>query len=112
MHMAWIHKILLLGVLTTATAAVDFTGRYDTNWGELELRQKGNTVSGIYFVPAPGEIEGVIRDDTLVYRWLQSNGVWGMGRFRLSADRKLIEGPWGTGKSPDNGGVWSGQRKP
>ena len=101
----------LLFLATAAAHAINFTGRYETNWGMLELRQDGNKVTGSYVVPAPGEIEGVVESGTLTYRWLQSNGIWGMGRFKLLENGKKIEGPWGHGKSFDSGGIWQGQRQ-
>ncbi len=102
--------LFLLGAIS-ANYAVDFTGRYTTNWGILELRQDGKRVTGAYSVPAPGEIEGVIDGDTLVYKWWQTNGVWGKGHFRLLNDRKKISGTWGSGISGDNGGLWEGDKK-
>jgi hypothetical protein len=103
--------ILVLWTAVTAAHAADFTGRYTTNWGILELRQDGKKVTGTYVVPAPGEIEGVVDGETLSYKWWQSNGVWGKGHFRFLKDNKKISGTWGTGISGDNGGLWEGDRK-
>ena len=99
-------------IFLTATTlyAVDFSGRYETNWGVVELRQNGQKVVGSYAQPVQGDIEGVIEDRVLVYRWMQSDGIWGMGRFKLIENGKMIRGSWGYGKSYDNGGVWEGVR--
>jgi len=105
-------RILQASLLFITTLhAADFTGRFLTNWGALELKQNGKKVTGSYVVPAPGEIEGTVDGDTLTYKWWQSNGVWGKGVFKIQDGGKKISGTWGRGISQSDGGTWEGERQ-
>ena len=102
---------LLLAVALTTTLAgasarsqVSVAGDYQSNWDEVQLRQRGDRVTGTYVCCGGGTIEGrIIEGRILRYRWQQpgaeGHGVWTIGDGRL-------DGTWGWGMDDDDGGRW------
>jgi hypothetical protein len=86
------------------------TGVYQSNWGEVTLHQRGKRISGTYVCCGGGVIEGRIRDDgkTIDYTWTQGEDgeAGGRGMWQVVAVGKL-DGTWGSGDSPDDGGDWN-----
>lgn len=71
----------------------EYTGNWNTNWGELNFKQNGNIVSG-KFKYQDTRVTGKIVDNRLVVKWYQKNGIKGTGYFLISLDLKIITGRW------------------
>lgn len=99
--------LLLVAPLAAARARVDVSGRYQSNWDEVQLRQRGTRVTGSYVCCGGGTIEGTIIEDRtesiLRYRWKQP-GAEGAGAWTIGDGR--LDGTWGTGVSERDGGRW------
>ncbi len=91
-------------------AAASFTGRWSTNWGPMEMTQKGSQVMGHYTGQFKGIIDGTVSFNRLDFAWSQPNGEHGRGYFVLSDDGNSFEGMWGMNDSDSDGGIWSGTR--
>ena len=91
-------------------SAADFAGRYRTNWGTLVLRVDRGRLVGDYEGPFTGRVVGQMHGGRFRYFWNQTNGERGRGFFSLTATG--ISGPWGSGSSESDGGVWTGTRLP
>ena len=87
----------------------DFSGSWETNWGTIVFKQKGNQVEGEYVGQYEGVITGTVMGKRLDFEWKQPEGQYGQGYFVLNGDD--ITGRWGPGKSNSTGGVWNGKRK-
>ena len=84
------------GKKPAAPAKGPFTGVWNTKAGGITftvtLTQIGNKVTGTY-TPYNGKIfGGVVTDDTVEFKWSQSNGSEGTGEFTLNDDRKGFTG--------------------
>jgi len=97
-----------------ASAAVartaSFTGTWSTNWGPLEMTQKGSRVMGHYTGQFKGIIDGVVSGNRLDFTWSQPNGEYGRGYFVMSDDGNSLDGMWGMNDSDSDGGTWTGTR--
>lgn len=95
----------------TPATGTDFSGEWDTRAGvsyRIRFTQTGNRVTGTY---EGGEIEGTVMGNVLRFRWKQTNGNKGAGKFTLSADRKSFAGVWTYGDDPDTAtNSWNGTR--
>jgi len=86
---------------------LDFTGTWDTNWGQLTLRQSGARVAGRYRGFRNGSVSGEAEGDLLLFRWTQhENRQFGRGYLKMSPDGQRLEGRWGYGTDRGNGGRW------
>lgn len=94
----------------------DFTGTWSTNWGTVELNQKGKTVDGTYeYRGTKGILTGEVINDTLYFTWTEMKAgqtAEGMGYFVLRSDGSRIEGQWGQANERGdwNIGEWKGKR--
>jgi hypothetical protein len=89
----------------------NYTGIWNTTFGEMRLRQTGNRVSGTY-TSSDGVIEGVIHNGVFRFRWLErATGGAGAGRFELSDDGESFSGRWSYEADPEaQGSSWTGTR--
>jgi hypothetical protein len=89
----------------------NFTGTWNSTYGEMVLRQSGRRVTGTYTF-GHGEIEGTINRDTLQFRWIErDSGSSGTGEFILAKDGDSFRGPWGyDGRQDESPGEWTGTR--
>ncbi len=96
-----------------------FTGEWDTrSYGgytsKVRLTQIGGRVSGTYQQAGggvSGTIDGTVSNNVLRYRWIQSNGSKGTGRFTLSEDGTAFSGFFGYDEDPDKADrYWNGKR--
>jgi hypothetical protein len=103
-----------LAVTTTAPATAkrvrtDVTGVFRSNWDEVQLRQRGDVVTGTYVCCGGGTIEGRIVEGRVVrYRWKQP-GAEGRGVWTIE-DPDRLQGTWGVGHDEVSGGRWDLQR--
>lgn len=101
---------LAFPVQTALAQRPSFTGRYNTNWGPLELTQGGQDVTGSYTGKFSGSISGTVNGRTLHFSW-ERNGESGRGLFEISEDGRTLTGTWGKNNSATSGGNWSGVRE-
>ncbi len=93
----------------------NFTGQWNTNWGPLELVQRGSTVTGTY-VHDQGRVRGQVSADgkTVRLTWSESPSYQppedgGTAELQLSDDGNSFSGRWGYGDSLEQG-AWTGNR--
>ena len=80
------------------------SGRYESNWDDVQLAQDGDRVFGTYVCCGGGTIDGrIFEGRTIRYRWKQPGGE-GMGVWTIRGDKLL--GTWGVNQDDDNGGRW------
>jgi len=92
-------------------SGVSFDGLWDTNWGQLELRQRGGHVHGRYKGFRNGSVSGTTDGNLFVFRWTQQESrQWGRGYFQISPDGQTMKGNWGYGKTYEGGGSWWANR--
>lgn len=85
---------------------VDVAGSYTSNWGDVELTQRGNRIRGTYVCCGGGTIEGTLHNNgTIHFRWRQPDGE-GRGVWTVDANGGL-EGTWGWDQSASDGGPWN-----
>lgn len=94
-------------------AAITWSGTWSSDWGNLVLTQKDNTVTGTYTHDS-GKIQGTISGNKLIGTWSESPTYAGpddAGPFTwtLSADGKSFSGTWSYDGS-SSGGSWTGKR--
>ena len=96
----------------TAPAENGLSGLYvDNNGNQVRLQQTGNQITGEYGEHG-GTIDGVLKGDTIEYKWeqkLESSGRWinGIGRFRVSDDGRVLSGNWWDPSSSTREGTWT-----
>ena len=87
----------------------DFTGRWFTTFGRMDLEQSGSRVQGAYHLAenVRCEIQGTVKDGVLEFRYREPHAA-GNGWFRLTRYGKF-SGRWKADQS-DDGGFWQGHR--
>jgi hypothetical protein len=104
---------LFFFIITAATGTArpaSFTGKWNTNWGPMDITQKGSQVMGHYTGQYKGIIEGTVSGNRLDFTWSQPDGQFGKGYFIISSDGSSINGAWGMKDSDSDGGPWTGTR--
>lgn len=81
-------------------------GRYDSNWGEVILWQKGDRIYGTYECCEGGTISGTIQGDEIHYEWVQP-GAKGRGSWKIYDSGNVLDGPWGFDAAEAGGGDWN-----
>jgi len=86
-----------------------FTGKWDTDWGGMNLLQVGNTLTGTYDYEG-GKIQGTIDGNTATGTWSEAPSYQpplnaGDFIFILSADGKIISGKWRFGSCDWDGDI-------
>lgn len=95
------------------------SGTWQSEWGEVTVEVSGDTVTGAW---AGGSFKGTFQENGRVidYTWEQPDGTSGVGYFEIITDAeqnadngRKLQGTWGFGSSPNNGGAWTlyGQKK-
>ena len=91
-------------------AGVTFDGRWDSNFHEMRLHQRGRHVSGTVGYK-DGAISGELDGDVLHFIWNQKeNRQHGKGWLQISSDGQKLEGRWGYADSDEDGGRWWAER--
>jgi len=121
---------LLVGcvALLAATSAAraqedDFSGRWDTNMGEMRMQQAGDHIVGSYELKG-GRVEGHVDGNTLRGIWTQysadhrcleprmGSDYWGRFQLHLNRDGDAFYGHWSyCDNERGTGGNWTGQRR-
>jgi hypothetical protein len=89
----------------TATPPQNWTGVWDTNWGEMKLTQTDGSVTGTYTYDQ-GKIQGTVQGDKLIGTWSEAPSYAppndaGDIEFTLSPDGNSFSGRWRYGSSGD-----------
>ena len=109
-YLSLIAVTFILAASAADAAPRSFTGFWNTNWGSLQMTQKGSQVMGHYAGQFKGIIDGTVAGNRLHFTWSQPNGEHGKGYFILSEDGNSLDGAWGMNESESNGGSWTGTR--
>ena len=89
-----------------------FTGTWTSTFGEMQLRQSGQRVTGTYTYN-DGHIEGRIVNNILRFTWEErASGGVGLGIFSLTDDGNSINGQWTSGDEDPrlSSSYWTGTR--
>lgn len=85
----------------------DYSGVWDSNWGQLTLKQAGKSVHGRYSGFRNGSVSGEADGNVLLFRWTQvEHRQAGRGYFQMDATGDRLEGRWGYFKDRLGGGRW------
>jgi len=103
------------GEKLTSASAVNISGKWSSNFGEITFKQSGNMVEGFYTHDS-GRIRGTLKGNTFIGRWMEAPTYRpphdaGDVKFVFSKDGKSFSGKWryGFGGNSWNGN-WSGKR--
>lgn len=83
------------------------TGVYQSDWGTVQLTEKGSVVTGRW---VKGTVSGIREGDTIHYTWYEGKIMGGKGVWTVSPDCKTLTGTWGHGDSETGGGYWNLQK--
>ncbi len=99
----------------TDTSAL-WTGRWRTNWGQLDLQLQQGVVRGAFRYESDGQervglIVGQPKGNQLILKWIeQKASAKGRGILVMAADGSKFSGTYGSEESDSDGGEWSGIR--
>ena len=82
----------------------------ETAFGEIELRQEGEKVSGTYTGRGGGRIEGIAQGNRLDFTWKDPEKGKGWGFFRAVSGGRTLTGMWGTGNNKIDGNNFIAER--
>jgi len=72
-----------------------FQGRWETTYGVLVLSQNGTAVTGSYtYGGGTGTVAGTVEKRTLTFKYEESSGVKGEGKFELNDSATRFDGTW------------------
>lgn len=80
----------------------------------ITLRQSGRDLTGSYTADdgSEGEINGEVQGRTARFRWAQSDGLSGAGKFTLSESGRQFRGSFTLSNNPDKvDGPWNGRKR-
>ncbi|HUS32333.1 MAG TPA: hypothetical protein VMZ53_27725 [Kofleriaceae bacterium] len=98
-------------LLATASARVDVTGDYASNWDDVHLVQEGDRIHGTYVCCGGGTIEGRIIEGRIIkFEWDEPRGA-GHGAGIWTIKGSTLQGTWGHAQSNSDGGPWTLERK-
>ncbi len=109
MRLASLAILIGFTALASGDTSSSVTGRYQSNWDDVRLHQRGSHVTGTYVCCGGGTLDGEITGHTLHYRWHEPRGA-GDGRGVWTIDGDHLDGTWGHGNSESDGGPWTLQR--
>ena len=74
---------------------LDLTGAWTSNFGKVDLKHQGPTVTGMVHYPngAMGTIKGTLQGTTVTFTWFVSAQFHGHGTLTLSTNSKHLDGP-------------------
>ncbi len=85
-------------------AGCPLDGIYQSDWGEVQLSENGDQVTGTW---RNGTVSGIRQGDVIRYTWTQGSNPMGRGYWQVSPDCTRLTGPWGNGNSETGGGFWN-----
>lgn len=116
-HIRLVETALFLALLCASAVLAqdcDWTGTWDTDFGQMVLQQSSNTVTGTY-TSDQGQIQGAASGNKLTGTWSEAPsrtppGDAGDIEFTISDDCNSFSGNWRYDSSGDWSGSWSGTR--
>jgi len=94
-----------------------FTGLWYSNYGDMKLVQKDDSVTGTFDYKTGGRIAGTVTGGVLRFDWVQDGDlsvgrreITGKGYFVISDDGLKFEGQWGYGDNLTDGGTWTAEK--
>lgn len=102
--------LLALCAPAHAQSAPDFSGTWETDYGDLRLVREGVLYRGSYGSAGTSVIVGTLSGRKLEFRYTEV-GARGEGWFELAADGKSFQGKWRP-DGQESWASWSGTRKP
>ncbi len=109
--------LFCVGSFGVASAKPDFSGVWDTTFGQVNLTQTGVTVVGSYLTKKgnAGKLEGVVAGNRLNFFWSQQPTYKvpqdaGDGYFKLSSSGDKISGKYRHGYEGEWYADWNGTR--
>ena len=91
------------GVAAADGPSVNVSGHYSSNWGDVDLSQSGDQVSGSYACCGGGTISGRIENQVIHFTWRQPDG---NGRGVWTISQSQLDGTWGKDTQESGGGRW------
>ncbi len=98
---------MVLGQISSM-AVCPVTGVYASDWGDVQLTEKGKMVTGTW---QKGTVSGMRLGNTIHYIWYEGTVMGGKGVWTISPDCRTLTGPWGHGNSETGGGNWNLTKK-
>jgi hypothetical protein len=94
------------------TGMLDWGDTWNTDWGQMQLSQNGDRVTGTYEYNN-GQIEGTVSGDTLTGTWSKAPSYSepndaGNFEFQMSKNQMAFAGNWRYGSCNDWNGSWDG----
>ncbi len=116
-HIRLVEMALILALLCASAVLAqdcDWTGTWDTDFGQMVLQQSGNTVTGTY-TSDQGQIQGTASGNKLTGTWSEVPSRTppddaGDIEFTISDDCNSFSGNWRYDSSGGWSGSWSGTR--
>ncbi len=93
-----------------------WSGRWQTNWGQLELFAADGQIRGAFRYVSEGTervglLVGKPLGNVLTFTWVEQGGSnKGRGRFVLDGESSKFSGIYGYESSEEDGGEWCGVR--
>jgi hypothetical protein len=118
-HIRLVEMALILALLCASAVLAqdcDWTGTWNTDYGQMVLQQSGSTVTGTY-TSNQGQIQGTASGSKLTGTWSEAPsrappGDAGDIEFTMSDDCNSFSGNWRYGSSGDWSGSWGGTKPP
>jgi len=106
---AW--RVGARGKQLSNTPFPDVSGTYATNYGDMHLREQGNSIVGCY-EHADGLLEGAVDGSVMKLTWRQSTPSEGPAMMVFSGDGRQLFGLWwNKGNEKGTGSEWTGTKK-
>lgn len=99
----------ICSLLYNMAMAKNFEGKWESDFGILDLVQKAGNVTGGYSC-CNGTISGKIVNSQLDFTWSDPIYGNGWGRFILSDDGNQLKGIWGYAGQENTNGTWNAKR--
>jgi len=100
----------VIHILLVVLAVPDYSGTWETTYGDMVLEQNGTTVTGWYSYGSMSSIEGTVseKSEKLVFTYTEATAS-GSGWFLLSENGNSFAGQW-KADGDSNWSAWDGHR--
>lgn len=98
---------------SAAVPAIDITGRWETNWGWVDLQQEGSNVTGHYEYRNGVIPQGGMERRVVSFRWVEAEAnAQGRAVLVVNAEGTRLNGIWCHGDDITRYGFWVFRRSP
>ena len=100
----------MIHILLAVLAASDYSGTWETTYGDMVLEQTGSTVTGWYSYGSMSSVDGTVSEESgkLVFTYTETDAS-GRGWFLLSENGNSFTGQW-KADGDTNWSDWEGNR--